>query len=76
MSHPYLKDEEVKPSIKEKLVKLQGKFLPGRLGLSFYVGRRELFIGLEVSRVVIPSKIKRLTRKIEKASVTFVPTRE
>ncbi len=72
MSHPFLK-EEPKVPIKEKLVRLQGKVIPGRLGFSFYIGRKELFIGFEVSRVVIPSKVKRYKRKIDKAKVTFVP---
>ena len=75
MAHEFLKEEPKEP-IKTKLVKIQSKFLPGRLGLSFYIGRRELFVGLEVSRVVIPSKVKRFKRKVKKAAVTFVPTRE
>uniref|UniRef100_A0A6H2A693 Uncharacterized protein n=1 Tax=viral metagenome TaxID=1070528 RepID=A0A6H2A693_9ZZZZ len=75
MSHAYL-DEGVKTPIKEKFARARGLFIPGRLGFSFYIGRKELFVGFEVSRVSIPTKVKRVKRKIEHARVTFVPTRE
>jgi len=75
MSHKYLIEEPKKP-IKKKFIRAASLFIPGRLGFSFYIGRKELFIGFEVSRVSIPTKTKRIKRKLGKAKVTFVPTRE
>ena len=75
MSHAYLKDEPKKP-IKKRIARATSLFIPGRMGFSFYIGRKELFIGFEVSRVYIPIKTKRFKRDITKAKVTFVPTRE
>lgn len=75
MSHKYL-TEEPKTPIKEKLARIKSQFLPGRLGFSFYIGRKEVFIGLEVSKVIIPVKTKRIKLDTTHAKVTFVPTRE
>ena len=75
MSHKHLIEEPKKP-IKQRVVRAASLFIPGRLGFSFYIGRKELFIGFEVSRVYIPIKTKRFKRDITKAKVTFVPTRE
>ena len=75
MSHKHLIEEPKKP-IKQKFARAASLFIPGRLGFAFYIGRKELFIGFEVSRVSIPTKTKRIKRKIEHAKVTFVPTRE
>lgn len=43
----------------------------GRIGGSFYAWGREIFIGIEVSKIIIPPK--KMPKILKKGSVTFVP---
>lgn len=47
----------------------------GRYGVSFYVGRKEVFIGLEIADVLVPPKTLEPKRILKKSKVTYVPIR-
>lgn len=44
----------------------------GRVGISFYLMGREVFLGIEIGKVIIPPKRKHI--KVPKATVRFYPT--
>ena len=65
MSHKlYLDEEEIKKQKRFTLPNIEGKF-----GISFYIGKKEIFLGLQLSDVIIETITRRRMIKTPKAGV-------